>query len=467
MTAVQEGAGSFDWTRVVDYSARYSQERPKTQYELPGVTEELHVAPCAGGGGHDGVPVAVVPLWHAMLTARLTVPPGDPTALQAARQRLELALAEVEELYPLSPAGILPQVAWGLPYFRRYIPEPVVAEHLPKSTRAGSEGQPVLIDAIAFPRDPEDLVVEQNDVCFHFKSDFRHHVDEVMAAMFSPGQSTLNGVPARAVFVGDLFTVTSIRRGFAGHGMPRRMGMALGIPGADKIPAGAMLFMGFTSSHVHGLAAGNLASYETVPGWTDATPSSYMAGGANMHVSHIAIELERWYGLGHRDRLHRMFHPRRDEPEDVLSPDQCPATSTFKAERDEDVERFGLVGHNEQMQFLSRVEKETTTAYGQVIPKGTTFFLRQDFDTVENPFEFSVDGPVSTVPRAGVHFIGMGPSAQHFHLMRTEMDSPDLAEAHQLPDENVGFTDFLVNTHRQNYCLPPRAHRAFPLVDLL
>ena len=467
MTAVPQNPASFDWTSVVDYSARYAHKRPTTQYELPGVTEELHQAPCAGGDRHEGVPVVVVPLWHAMVTARLTIPPGDPRALQAARQRLELALAEIEELYPPAPAGILPQVAWGLPYFGRYLPGSLVAEHLPRSTRPDSEGEPALIEAVAFPRDPEDVVLEHNDVCFHFKSDFRHHVDDVIQALFFPGNSTLNGVPARAAFVGDLFTVTSIRRGFAGHGMPRRVGMTLGIPGAEKIPAGAMLFMGFTSSHVHGLAAGNLPSYETIPGWTDATPSSYMAGGANMHVSHIAIDLERWYALDHRDRLHRMFHPRRSEPEEVLSPDQCPSTSTFKAERDEDVERFGLVGHNEQMQFLSRIEEETTTAYGQVLPRGTTFFLRQDFDTTENPFELWIDGSVSTVPRAGVHFVGMGPSAQHYHLMRTEMDSPDLAAAHHLPAENVGFTDFLVNTHRQNYCLPPRAHRAFPIAELV
>jgi hypothetical protein len=151
----------------------------------------------------------------------------------------------------------------------------------------------------------------------------------------------------------------------------------------------------------------------------------------------------------------------------VLSPDQCPLTSTFRAQRDEDVDRFGLVGHNEQMQFLSRVEDETTTAYGQRVPRGTTFFLRQDFDTVENPFGYWAAGPVSPVPRAGVHFVGMGPSAQHYELMRREMDSPGLAEEHGLPDENVGFTDFLVNTHRQNYCLPPRAHRSFPLAELL
>ena len=467
MTSTSERAEPFDWSRVVDYSARYTHDAPKTQYELPGITEELHETPCTGGGGHEHVAVAVVPLWHAMVTAKLTVPPGDTIALQAARQRLALALAEIEELYPLSPAGVLPQVAWGLPYFRRYLPDALVAQHLPKSIRSGSEGQLALIDAVRFPRDPVDVVMEQNDLCFHFKSDFKDHVDEVIRALFYPGESTLNGVPAQGVFIGDLVTVTSIRRGFAGHGMPRRIGMSLGIPGAERIPAGAMLFMGFTSSHVHGLAAGNLASYETIPGWTDCTPESYMAGGANMHVSHIGIELERWYALSHRDRLHRTFHPRRDEPEEVLTPDQCPGTSTFEAQRDEDVERFGLVGHNEQMQFLSRVGEETTTAYGEKIPKGSTFFLRQDFDTVDNPFEFSTDSPVSPIPRAGVHFVGMGPSAQHYELMRREMDSPGLAEKHGLPDENVGFTDFLVNTHRQNYCLPPRGHRSFPLAELL
>jgi hypothetical protein len=466
MATVQERPGSFDWSGVVDYSQRYVNDAPRTQYELPGVTEELHEAPCAGDGVHEGVPVAVVPLWHSAVTARLNIPLGDASALEAAQRRLETALGELERLYPLSPAGILVQVAWGQPYFERYIPRSIYEQNMPRSTRAGSEGQFVLAEAIRFPRDPENVVIEHNDVCFHFKSDFQHHVEEVMDAMFSPGEAVLNGIPADKVFIGDLVTVTSIRRGFAGHGMPRKIGMSLGIPGADKVPEGAMLFMGFTSSHVHGLAGGNLASYETIPGWTDCTPDGYMAGGANMHLSHIAIELERWYSFPHEERLHRMFHPRRTEGEDILSPDQCPGSSTFKAQRDEDTEKFGLVGHNEQMQFLSRVEQDTTTAYGQKIPKGTTFFLRQDFDTVENPFGFWAEGPVSSLPRPGVHFIGMGPSSQHFQLMRTEMDSMELAGKHGLPDENVGFSDFLDNTHRQNYCLPPRAHRSFPMAEM-
>jgi len=32
----------FDWAGVVNYSKRTTIEVPKTQYELPGVTEEDH-----------------------------------------------------------------------------------------------------------------------------------------------------------------------------------------------------------------------------------------------------------------------------------------------------------------------------------------------------------------------------------------------------------------------------------------
>jgi hypothetical protein len=448
---------TFDWAKVVDYSKRSPVEPPLTQYELPGITQELH----------QDVPVAVVPLWHAIVTARIAFAPDDQATLRAAQQRLTNALAEIENVYPLNPGGIFIQIAYGAPYFRARIPTKLTEEYLPKSTLPDSAGECALVDSIKFPMDPEDLVLESNEISFHFKSDYRHHIEDVLSVLFAPGEQWLNGIPAEHAYIGDLVTVTSIRRGFAGRSMPKLIGQRLRIPGAEKIPAGAMLFMGFTSSHVHGLAAGNLPSFETLPGYTDATPDSYFAHGTAMHLSHIAIDLQRWYEFSPQERLKRMFHPRRTETDEVLSPDQSPATSTFKAQRDDDVERYKLVGHNEQMQFLSRVETETRTAYGQNLERGTVFFLRQDFNTVENPFGFATDGPISAQPRAGVHFIGFGPSAQHFEKMRREMDSQDLKAQHGLADEDLGFTKMLVTTHRQNYLLPPRAHRSFPLVELL
>jgi hypothetical protein len=448
---------AFDWAGVVDYAKRNALAAPKTQYELPGVTEE----------DHDGVPVAVVPLWHAVVTARLTFPAGDHEALRSAQQRLTAALAEVERVYPLGPGGIFIQVAYGLSYFRSYVPDKLTDEHLPRSTMPGTEGQWAVIDSIRFPKDPQELVLEHHDVCFHFKSDYRDHIEAVLGALFRPGEQVLNGLPAEHAYVGDLFNVTTVRRGFAGHGMPGIVGKRLGIPGAEHVPSGAMLFMGFTSSHKDGLAQGNLASFETLPGYTDVGVEDYFAGGTAMHLSHIAINLDQWYALGHRDRLRRMFNARRDEAEEVLSPGQGPDTVTFEEQRDEDAAEHRIIGHNAQMQFLTRTKDEVTTAYGEKVPKGTVFFLRQDFNTVENPFEFSTADPITPTPRAGVHFIGFGPSGQHFEKLRLEMDGVEHQQRFDLPEENLGFTKFLVTTHRQNLVLPPRAHRAFPLAELI
>lgn len=73
---------SFDRPGVVDYTKRHPVEPPKTRYELPRVTEEDHL----------GVPVAVVPLWHSVVTAKRAFPPGDHAALAEAQRRLTAAL---------------------------------------------------------------------------------------------------------------------------------------------------------------------------------------------------------------------------------------------------------------------------------------------------------------------------------------------------------------------------------------
>ncbi|MDE3179093.1 MAG: hypothetical protein KGM47_05470 [Acidobacteriota bacterium] len=448
---------TIDWTRVVDYAKRFDAAPPKTQYELPGVTVEDHL----------GVPVAVVPLWHAVVTAKLQLPKDDAGALKNAQRRLNEALEEIESVYPLNPSGLFTQIAYGLTYFRDHIPAGVAEKYMPRALENGTRGDWALIDSIKFPKDPATLILEHNDISFHFKSDYAGHISDVIQALFYPGAHSLNGIPVENAYVGDLFNVTSVRRGFAGRGMPATMAKRLRIPGADKIPAGAMLFMGFTSSHVHGLAQGNLPSFETIPGYTDQTPASYFAHGTIMHLSHIAIDLEGWYGLNHKGRLHRMFNPRRAEGPEVLSPSQAPDTSTFKEQLEADAKQHGVIGHNAQMQFLSRLDKDTVTAYGERLPKGTVIFLRQDFDTVENPFEFDAGGPVSAVPVPGVHFIGFAASGQLFEKIRKEMDGVELQKKHNLPNENTGFTKFLVTTHRQNYLEPPRRRRSFPLAELI
>jgi len=117
-----------------------------------------------------------------------------------AQQRLSAALAEIERVYLLAPSGIFIQVSYGLSYFRDRIPTTLTDEYFPKSTMAGSEGEWAVIDSIRFPKDPEELILEEQEVCFHFRSDFRGHIDNVIGALFYPGEQELNGLPTTRAY---------------------------------------------------------------------------------------------------------------------------------------------------------------------------------------------------------------------------------------------------------------------------
>jgi hypothetical protein len=51
--------------------------------------------------------------------------------------------------------------------------------------------------------------------------------------------------------------------------------------------------------------------------------------------------------------------------------------------------------------------------------------------------------------------------------MRLLMDSADIQQRYDLPDSSVALAGFTTTTHRQNFLLPPRAHRSMPLAELV
>ena len=53
-----------------------------------------------------------------------------------------------------------------------------------------------------------------------------------------------------------------------------------------------------------------------------------------------------------------------------------------------------------------------------------------------------------------------------FATMRRNQASPDLAQQYKVPAANHGLERFLTATRRQNFLVPPRRNRAFPLVEL-
>ena len=410
----------------------------------------------------NGVEVVVPPLHHQLVTAKLAVAERR-SALAEARTELEHALQELEAQFEPSAAGLGVTVAWGLPYFRSYVPK-LADRHIPldrRATKTASEPVRVLLDSRRFPSDPPELIFETNDVAVLLRSD---HLDHIAAA-------------SKALFQDlDLFRVTSIRKGFAGGGfdggrsLPKRMAVAAQVPGAYLIPDEAELFLGFTSTQRAGLGPEKIANVEEL----GFSPGGYFVEGTHLAVSHISEDLEAWYvNFPHEERVSTVFRPGLKVSEDVLTVPQGPDDVSSEAKVKRDFVASKQIGHSASLQTVSRLATTAVGASGAVYGPGTAIPHRADFNTLDNPFAWSADperDSMSDSPAAGVHFVVFNPSSDDFNRGRLAMDGM-LPDGTKLPfaprDRGQGFNSILRTTHRQNFIVPPRRHRSFPLVELL
>jgi hypothetical protein len=413
----------------------------------------------------NGVEVVVPPLHMQVVTLQLTA--GERRAdLTAARDALEAAIASVERRFPSTPAGVGVTVAWGLPYFRRVVPR-LAESHLPVDRRASqADGREtrVITDAVRFPSDPDETILEANDAAILLRSDSLEAI----------------GAVARELVSGlDIWRPTSIRRGFAGGGfdggagLPRRMALAAGVPGAQLIPEGAELFLGFTSTQRAGLGPGRIANIETL-GYADGGPGGYFTGGTTMHLSHILEDLEGWYlGFDYDQRVATLFRPDQKTPAGTLTVSQGPGDVATVAENRRDYDRFRAIGHSAAIQTASRLTQDVRGADGTLYRAGTAVPQRADANTLDNPFYWSARPEVDRMAQgaaAGVHFVVFHPTSDDFARTRRAMDGA-FADGTRIPlergDVGQGINSVLTTTHRQSFLVPPRPHRALPLVDLI
>ncbi len=435
-----------------------SPSRPEAQ----GLTPEQHLLHGVRVVVDSGVEVVVPPLHHQLVTA--TVKAGDSRReLADSQTALEDALRSLERRFEPTPAGLGITIAWGLPYFRRYVAK-LADEHIPvdrRATKAGHEPVRVLLDARRFPSDPEETILEANDLAVLLRSDSLDHLAAGSKALFRDL---------------DLFAVTSIRKGFAGGGfggrqsLPKRMAVAAQVPGSFLIPDRAELFLGFTSTQKAGLGPPKIANLEEL-GYSGG---GYFAQGTHLAVSHITEDLEAWYvNFPHEERAATVFRPGLRVKETVLTVRQGPDDVVDEARVKREFEQTKQIGHSASLQTVSRLATTAVGASGAVYGPGTAIPHRADFNTLDNPFFWSADparDSISDTPAAGVHFVVFNPSSDDFNRGRLAMDGV-LPGGTKLPfaprDRGQGFNSILRTTHRQNFLVPPRRHRSFPLAELL
>ncbi|HEY6788443.1 MAG TPA: hypothetical protein VI365_14145, partial [Trebonia sp.] len=462
-------------------------DSPASQEQYVLQNEQVVMVNGSGVKSSNGTIAVRVPALHDhVITATLNVPP-KAKALQEAQHHLESVLLGLERQFSPTPAGVAATVAWGLPYFRQYIPSlgktsgffnagtPYPA-YLPvdlMTSKVAGHAVYALQEARTFPSDQPPpgfgpVRLEQNDVAVLLRSDSLANIMAATNALFGPGGNQ----------AGSLFTVTSMRRGSSGggfygqQGLPSKLALAAHIPGAQSIPRQAQGFLGFTTTLESNMGPGIIANLETLPGLTDQWPNGYFKQGTTMQLSHLFQDLAAWYEQGfprYAQRVQAMLQPGLSPAPGTLAL-QPPGQSV--ADVAHGVQRYHAYGHTGSMSQVDSTTSPTTSNYGVAYPTGTTIPVRGDFDTLDNPFYYTSDPTAdhySKKPAAGLHFIMFQPTIAIFNLVRLAMDGhySDMTLPVAPRSPHAGINSVLHTTHRQNYLVPPRRHRSFPLAEFL
>jgi hypothetical protein len=435
---------------------------------------------------HGSVAVHVPALHNHVVTATLKVS-VSPAALQEAQALLDYVLADLETRFAPTPAGVGISIAWGLPYFEQFIPSlGKTSDFFEAGTRfpaylpidlvtSKTKGKTVfaLQEARTFPSDTPppgfgSVRLEQNDVAVLIRSDSLANITSATNALFGSGSNQ----------AGSLFMVTSIRQGFAGGGfygqqsLPSKLALAAGIPGAASIPRQSPLFMGFTSTLVSNMGPDVIANLETLPGLTDQWPNGYFKQGTTMHLSHLYEDLETWYK--------KSFPSYEQQVQAMQYPSVTPASGTYALQPPgqsasqvaKGLKSHHSYGHSGSLSVVDSTASRTKSNYGESYPAGTTIPVRGDFNTLDNPFQYTSDPTgdhYSEKPAAGLHFLMFQPTIGIFNSVRLAMDGhfPSMTLPVPANSTHAGINSVLQTTHRQNYLVPPRRHRSFPLAEFL
>jgi hypothetical protein len=459
--------GALDLLALIpERAVAASRKLPEIQFQI-----EKYIAPAFRV---EGVRVQLAPVYTTFATFALTRTPAE-----ADQQALAGALTRIEASYPFAPSGVFTTIAYGIPYFERLpggMTGALVAGHMPR-LRTEPERY-VLEEAVPGPTDVSPLnpgvtkerfavpvQIEANDVLLTLRSDSTAIIDDVLSWL-SGESSTLAGAEVGSSGLGGLLSVTSRRLTFAQEGLPRKIAEEQQLPYAEMINPQSPMWMGFFSQQVGSSGAAPVVTFlgNTTAMMTTAAKRDYLAHGSIQHLSHLIQDLEQFYERPketYERRAAAMFgsnplpgHGYIDQytngggPAALRNSFLSSLSVSGEAESPAEFDHQRHIGHTTALQRSSRAANTRP------------IHIRADgpgFDSLDVP-----DG--SQQPK--LNFSIFVPTADFFRTMRRNQASLDLAQQNSVPQDNLGLERFITATRRQNFLVPPREHRAFPLLEL-
>jgi hypothetical protein len=466
----------------------------------------------------DGVAFRFGPVFTKFVTADLTrVPTRDD------QKALTDALETIEQAYRFEPGGAFTFVSYGLQYFRS-LPRGLATAHVPRLV-----DQPTrfaLEEAVPAPTDVSfryggvrklrfnvPVRIEAHSLLFTIRSDRLPVATDVEAWL--QGSNVLAGRRVASPRLRTLLRFDPARVMFSQRGMPRRVADRAGLVFANRIHPESPMWMGFADQQTSSSGPAAITTFQgnASARLTTARSGDYFDNASIQHLSHVILDLEQFYfgesveSEASRERAFPGRFGRVDRYGDGEHDHDEESEGSAETENEGDADADNDETFVERVQYMFRSTPPPSLGFAdQVTDGGGPTFLPNDFRGADDaargaqgigtpggghrlghvsalqrssrtrdgtPIHIRMDGPGydsldvpdrSNQPK--LQFSIFVPTAEFFARMRTNQASVDLARAHAVPDDDQGLERFLTATRRQNFLVPPRRHRAFPLVEL-
>ncbi|HEX4725056.1 MAG TPA: hypothetical protein VH333_21260 [Pseudonocardiaceae bacterium] len=367
----------------------------------------------------------------------------------------------------------------------------------------GGRGAPV--PNVTKDRFNVNVVIERNHMLFQMRSDSVANLNDTLAWL--KGSNKLNGSSVASPAWAGLVNFQTTRVQFVQRGMPRQLANSNNFEYAARINPDSPMWMGFLDQQTNAAGPAAICTFagNSSAQFTNANVGDYFGLGGVLHLSHDIEDLFQFYALPNQDSRHpdgedapeRIMYMFRANQEgsssglptpfnatDPFTDGGCPAfvPNTFQGANDamlgaqdagglfkstdpagkQQTESFtglGRIGHNAGLQRNSRAAD------------GTPIHIRMDGPGMSN-----LDVPAFTTFPGGssvaagsvqpkLEFIVFMPTAESFRQMRTGVAAQDLQVQFKVDPDDNGLERFITATRRQNYLVPPRPVRAFPLTE--
>ncbi|HKT03842.1 MAG TPA: hypothetical protein VJT31_30295 [Rugosimonospora sp.] len=428
-----------------------------------------------------GVPFAMPPVHTMFITARL-----QRTPTLSDQTELNRVLSTLESNYLWSAAQLITMVSYGIPYFQRLpggLNGSLVASRMPRLLSNNSRF--ALEEAVPSPTDVSPgnpgitklrynvpVAIERNDLMFVLRSDNPSILTDVIN--WFNGSNMLAGHPnVTSPRFGGLLTFTSTRHMFVQIGMPQAVAQQNHLPFANFIQHQSPMWMGFADQQTNASGPAPICTFagNSSARLTNAVAGDYFDNGAIQHLAHDIIDMLQWFDMASptstpdtdgvfTERVQYMFHSpamnpgRSDQFTDGGGPAFLPNQFRGAGYAAQTAQGIGTEDNEHRVGHLSTLQRSSRAS------DGTPIHARMDgpgFDSMDVP-----DG--SNQPK--LQFSIFVPTADFFTTMRRNTAAQDLSAQFNILQTDNGLERFITATRRQNYLIPPRRHRAFPLVEL-